>query len=309
MLKPGDPVLQIYDRRRYITSPYFFDAWNETAETMILDDGSIVPLTAVVLEPRLFTEKHREWRQLVDTKAIVDYGHIKEIGISSGMVSELDADDSEVCPSSAEASEADPPPVGLFAGWKFLITGDANKATCSQVIAEYGGDLIDEFPTDTGNVILIGEGNPCRTAKYFMAIILAIPRLRPCWLDDCVKKDKLLLVKDLLKRHRLDSIPSSQPCLENLFAGVSLCFVPISGSSSTGRKYKESCESIAILASATIVDARKLAGYPQSVIVVIEGPDAIRPRLRSTCLSAGHLLVDKSWFTDSILRAHLLPTL
>lgn len=309
MIKAGDPVLQIHDRRKYITSPYFFDAWNETDDTVILDDGSVVPLTAVVLEPRLFAEKHREWRQLVDAKAVVDYGHIKEIGLSSGMVSELDADDSEACLSSAEVSEADPAPAGLFSGWKFLITGDANKAACSQMICEYGGELIEEFPEDIGNVILIGEGNPCRTAKYFMAIILAVPRLKPCWLDDCVKKDKLLLVKDLLKRHRLDSIPTRQPSIKNLFAGISICFVPISGSSSTGKKYKESCESIASLASATIVDSRKLAGYPESVIVVTEGPDAIRPRLRSICLSAGHLIVDKTWFTDSILQARLLPTL
>ena len=85
-----------------------------------------------------------------------------------------------------------------------------------------------------------------------------------------------------------------------LFRDVALAFVGTNA-------FKESCETIAAMAGATIHDQRRLSHISdKSVMVVLETPGALKPRLQATCLAHGHLIADKAWFTDSILAGKLL---
>ncbi len=286
ILSSGDTILHIIDRRKYKTKHLGLEAFqidNDGRPIAKLNDGTTLFLEDVVIGRSLFLEKHKVWRSR------------EEVHEESEIESDIECRRYSLTEKGQHSFSAE---TGIFNDLQFCITGSNDKSKLIAKITENGGRVIEELePNNSESTILIYEGSAasCRTPKYFSAVLLGIQRLKVSWINACVSAGKLVSKTS----HRLDSQVPLKPRM-GLFFQVHICFV---GSKS----FKDSCHHISSFTDAIIVDQRKLASYKDvSVIVVLESPDVLNPRLQATCLSIGHLIAEKSWFTDSILAGAVL---
>jgi len=294
MLEHGDEVLHMLNRRRYkVAKMEFKRLFEKDGERFVLmSDGTAILLKDVVIDRNLFMSKHKAWKATQSNAAST-----QDDGNEAIMADEHE-DEARYSLTGLGHFQIHNEDKGLFGGLSFIFTGFPEKAKLTSLVGENGGRVCEDFPDDLvpAKFLLISADASNKTAKYYSAIVLGVDLVKPGWIDDCVKKGSILGRTPYLLERQPRTISSRRVLLTD----VHMCFV---GSKS----YKESCEQVASLTHATLVDQCRLATYQdRSVIVVMENAEAIKPRLRATCLANGHLLAEKSWFTDSILQGKVL---
>lgn len=301
-VQDGDQVLHMTDRRNYsFTTEVLLGVVEGDEPLARLGSGLEVPLSEVVIHLKLFQERHRAWKS--NPASSLAASEIDMDAVEAPEMQEVLGEGENRHPllgagiADLEAGKENVPSGRLFSGLSFLVTGSAGKAKLTDLILGNGGSVVASVgpSADTERLVLIGdEAAPCRTAKYFCAVLLGVDCLKPSWVHASVSRARLAPRCD----HLLDPAIRTK-ARPSLFSDTRLAFV---GS----RAFRDSCEQVASFASATIVDPRQLGSQPASTVVVLESRDALKPRLLATCSSHGHVLVEKDWFTDSILAGQLL---
>lgn len=280
ILKHGDSVLHIQDRRRYKVLPKPLIRLSMEKEEVHVED-EVLPLKDVVIDRNLFMARHGSWERIEDELVIDDEEEPRYSLTGKG----------EVLQASLQ----------LFFDLSFVLTGITEKQSLTDRIQEHGGTIIEDLDSssDPQKTILICSDATNKTAKFYCAILLGMERLKPSWIEACIANGQLAPKPS----HRLEPARKCLPrSRTTLFSGLLICFI---GS----RSFKHSCEQVAgCCADLALVEQRRLNSIKdRSVMVVAENAEAMPARLRSQCADNGHLVFDKAWFTDSILQGRLLP--
>eukprot|EP01080_Neovahlkampfia_damariscottae_P010011 gene10011-2330_t len=92
---------------------------------------------------------------------------------------------------------------GLFASYKFLVTTTHSNEQILETIKDEGGEVLDvsNMSQDFDDRIIIIADQPRKTIKYLVGLALGVPLLTIDWIDDCVKKRKLIFPRN---HHLLD---------------------------------------------------------------------------------------------------------